>query len=95
MDFAARRLGHWPKVSLIRQDSREFLKRLDLPKDRTVFFHLDAPWEGDLQEEIELIFATISEFPDNDRRLRTRRFRIWLRRLWTGENARFKKFSIS
>ena len=62
--FAARRLRHWPNVTLIRQDSRAFLKRLDLPKHRPVFFYLDAHWEGDLplQEEIEIILRRFPNF---------------------------------
>jgi hypothetical protein len=62
--FAARRLRHWPKVTLIRQDSRAFLKTLDLPKDRPVFFYLDAHWEGDLplHEEIEIILGRFPNF---------------------------------
>ena len=95
--FAARRLRHWPKVTLIRQDSRAFLKTLDFLKDRPVFFYLDAHSEvRSSSRGNRNNFGKISEFLDNDRRLQgSRGFRIWLRRLWTRENARSKGFSVS
>jgi len=45
-------------------DSREFIQRLDVPRQARTFFYLDAHWEESLppREELDLIIREFKQF---------------------------------
>jgi len=62
--YASKRLQTIPNVRLVHQDSRRFLKSLELARDLRLFFYLDAHGNDDLplREEIEYIIRSFSSF---------------------------------
>lgn len=63
-EFARRRLRGIQNLSLFKLDSREFIQRLDIPRQASTFFYLDAHWEESLplREELDLIFREFKQF---------------------------------
>ena len=61
-EYAAHRLADEPLVTLDQGDSREFLRKQARVSGGTVFFYLDAHWEGDLPlaEELDIVAAAWS-----------------------------------
>ena len=62
--YAARRLRMCPNAKLFCEDSRRFLKGLELARDVRTFFYLDAHWHDDLplSEETAFIVQSFSQF---------------------------------
>jgi hypothetical protein len=58
-EYAGHRLADEPLVTLDQGDSREFLRKQAGVSGGTVFFYLDAHWEGDLPlaEELDIVAA--------------------------------------
>jgi hypothetical protein len=62
--FTKRRLRTIPNVFFLKSDSREFIRRLKIPRQEPIFFYLDAHWGEDLplREELDLIMGNFDHF---------------------------------